>query len=144
MRDMCLALIEVSTCQRRRARATRWIAHAGLTAVVAFLLIPTVAIVTDPCFGAFCCYPLEHGESKRVRHLALATEMYQVQTHGACPHSLTDLQKQKVVRGTTTRDPWGEAYDIDCYEDGAVVCSAGPDGLFETDDDICSDGEPRW
>ncbi len=40
-------------------------------------------------------------------------------------------------------DPWGNEYAIECDGNDVTVYSAGPDGQFDTEDDIDSDNEPE-
>jgi hypothetical protein len=40
-------------------------------------------------------------------------------------------------------DPWNGGYRIVCRDDAVVVTSAGPDGAFDTADDISAPSNPR-
>jgi general secretion pathway protein G len=53
-----------------------------------------------------------------------------------CP-SMDDLLREKILdKNKTTVDAWGNAFTIECDEDGATVRSAGPDEQHGTEDDI--------
>ena len=56
-----------------------------------------------------------------------------------CPQSIRDLAEY-VGRNNLTRDSWGTELDLRCGDGirGALVRSAGPDGRFDTLDDISS------
>ena len=52
--------------------------------------------------------------------------------HGDWPDPLDQLEQE------IWPDPWGNPYSLEIPgKNHARVCSAGPDGISETDDDIC-------
>lgn len=59
------------------------------------------------------------------------------------PSSLQELVEAKLVPPKLLSDPWGTklryAYPNDRASTEFDVCSAGPDGVHKTDDDICND-----
>lgn len=66
-------------------------------------------------------------------------EVYKVQKKGKCPKGLADLKAAGIVR-RVNKDPWGNDYRFACDGEHAAIeiSSAGPDGNFDTDDDINS------
>ncbi|TPV93380.1 MAG: prepilin-type N-terminal cleavage/methylation domain-containing protein [Myxococcales bacterium FL481] len=66
-------------------------------------------------------------------------EVYKVQKKGKCPKGLSDLKAAGIVR-RVNKDPWGNDYRFNCDGEHAAIeiSSAGPDGNFDTDDDINS------
>jgi hypothetical protein len=56
---------------------------------------------------------------------------------GDCP-TVASLVKDKRITGDG-KDPWGNAYTIDCGEEELTVTSNGPDGKAGSADDIRSD-----
>ncbi len=61
-----------------------------------------------------------------------------------CPDRLAELNEY--AGWTTTLDPWGKSYQFLCGYGihGIRTRSAGPDGLFDTADDITSDDRGSW
>jgi hypothetical protein len=55
----------------------------------------------------------------------------------ACPGHLSQLDVY--VGESGAEDPWGADYRYGCVGAGMWVSSAGPDGEFDTDDDLRSD-----
>lgn len=61
-----------------------------------------------------------------------------VTQHEKCP-TVDDVVAAKLVSADLrTEDAWGKAYRITCVPAGPLVTSAGPDGVFDTADDIVS------
>jgi hypothetical protein len=61
-----------------------------------------------------------------------------------CPSSLADLNPYTNKHGADIADPWGTDLAYQCPAPvgagaGITVTSAGPDGRFDTDDDVASD-----
>ena len=61
-------------------------------------------------------------------HLRRECDQYQA-LHGELPADWDAL-------GKTTTDPWGTQYALDVDDGYADIYSAGPDGLFDTVDDV--------
>ncbi|MEM9068196.1 MAG: prepilin-type N-terminal cleavage/methylation domain-containing protein [Myxococcota bacterium] len=70
-------------------------------------------------------------EAAAVRH---AATVYAVE-YGGCP-TLDDLVGDYLDPHTRHEDPWGNPYAIVCEDGDYLGLSAGPDGVFDTDDDI--------
>jgi type II secretory pathway pseudopilin PulG len=72
-----------------------------------------------------------------VKTMTNLAEAYVLQNGGrGCP-TLADLRAAKIMRaGTEPNDPWGLAYRLECGEDDFNARSAGPDGQFDTADDV--------
>jgi len=61
---------------------------------------------------------------------------YQMEV-GDCPESVDALVREEILSAqTTTVDPWGNAFAIDCQGPEPVVHSAGLDGEHDTADDL--------
>ena len=81
------------------------------------------------------------GAVDRVRLVGLTAAEF-VRRKGRCPFGLDELVKQGYLR--TARqlvDVWGGAIVVRCVtgyhgDRGVLVMSAGPDGIFESDDDL--------
>ena len=67
---------------------------------------------------------------------------------GAYPTDFTQFMRDNFDRksgGDATTDPWGNSYRFENKEREFVVCSAGPDGVLRTTDDIyITRVKPRW
>ena len=76
-----------------------------------------------------------------VRKMASVTPEWSQAHAGACP---TAADIVPYLNDPEAKDPWGALYRVRCGADapdgarGIAVDSAGPDGQFETDDDIGS------
>ncbi len=99
-------------------------------------------VVVDAPFsqGSFACGGGRRHVRRTTRQLQAHIRMYMMQTQDQCPASLADL----VDAGITTRlrrDPWGGSYHFTCNVASreVEVCSAGPDGAWGSDDDICAE-----
>lgn len=57
--------------------------------------------------------------------------------HRATCDQSSDLQK--FVPNALQHDAWGNGYLFECNSRGFTIVSAGPDGIYETDDDTRSD-----
>jgi hypothetical protein len=55
----------------------------------------------------------------------------------ACPTHVDELEVY--LARSSTIDPWGRSYQIACSGNAAWARSAGPDGTFDTIDDVRSD-----
>ena len=68
--------------------------------------------------------------------LQSAVEIYRIQNPNTCP-TYTDLvMTGAVTPDTSSIDPWGNPYVIDCSTGVPAVYSVGPDGSAGTFDDI--------
>ncbi len=73
--------------------------------------------------------------SADAKAVAAGTELYLTE-HDDCP-TIEDLLTEKILdKNKNTKDAWGNAFTIECDEDGATVRSAGPDEQHGTEDDI--------
>lgn len=62
--------------------------------------------------------------------------MFAVRGGEGCP-TLDDLLEANVIdSATTTEDPWGQAYLIECEGTHVAVLSSGQDRVFGTEDDV--------
>jgi general secretion pathway protein G len=73
--------------------------------------------------------------SADAKTIASAAELY-MSENDECP-SVDELVSSKTLKqSASTNDAWGNEFQIECNEDGAVVRSAGPDEQFGSEDDI--------
>lgn len=69
--------------------------------------------------------------------LRIGAAIYVTQ-HEKCPTVDEVVAAKLVSADLRTEDAWGKTYRITCPPAGPIVTSAGPDGVFETADDIVS------
>lgn len=50
---------------------------------------------------------------------------------------------EREYEGDATTDPWGATYDLRLSSGTFSIVSPGPDGAFNTEDDVVSEGELR-
>jgi len=105
-------------------------------AVVAGAFVIAVAI------GFWSLPPICHhpvGDPMRLDAASLASAaMLYLRENGAenCP-TAADLKRELFLdRARNTDDAWGTPFRIECEGEGAVVVSAGPDLVFDTEDDF--------
>ena len=71
-----------------------------------------------------------------LRALRAAADRWRVHSEGRCP-TVDDLARDRAVAANVSLDDsWGHRYLVRCSEDETDITSAGPDGRFETADDI--------
>jgi hypothetical protein len=84
-----------------------------------------------------CCHPV--GDPMRLDAASLASAaMLYLRENGAenCP-TTEELKRELFLdRARNTDDVWGTAFRIECEAERAVVVSAGPDLVFDTEDDF--------
>jgi general secretion pathway protein G len=54
----------------------------------------------------------------------------------SCPTISQLVQDKQIDPGTSSNDPWGQPYTLNCSDDEVTVTSAGPDKKKGTKDDI--------
>ena len=84
--------------------------------------------------------------AKAVQKIQVALAKYQKKTHSplTTAQSLTYLAAQGYLKQSVLVDPWGHWYRADTfgsktYDGTVILTSAGPDGVWETADDISGD-----
>ncbi len=106
---------------------------------------PAVALVVVACSLVAACSSKAEMDAAKVEVAKLFTdrlvkEVYpRWQVYNAekvCPAKLGELIVLLDNEGND--DPWGKEYTMTCGETGLKIRSAGPDGTFETADDIVS------
>ena len=77
-----------------------------------------------------------------MRSIQTAAEAYRAQ-RGECPPAVLDIVLEGLAPAAPNLDPWGREFQLSC-EDGRVsVRSAGPDGRWDSDDDVLTVGNPE-
>jgi Type II secretion system (T2SS), protein G len=75
----------------------------------------------------------------RVEAIVEEVNSYQMDHHH-CPATKDALIAGGYLSASFLVDPWGRSITYSCTDDDTVATSAGPDGLFGTDDDVRSLG----
>lgn len=109
---------------------------------------PLAALVVAGAAGDACVSRPSHEERARTELARLkdAVDMYRI-TFGSMPASLDDLvappDGSEPLLEKAPIDPWGIPYRLRMRDGGDyVIESAGPDGLFEPDDNLHAPGRP--
>jgi hypothetical protein len=70
-----------------------------------------------------------------------AAQQIIMDSNGICPTGIAELVAKKALKDLP-KDPWGHDFSLRCPgkkpDDGAEALSAGPDGKFDTADDVSS------
>ena len=120
---------------RRRRRRT----VEGMT-LIEILIVVTIMALIAGAVGVSVMSAMRDARGKQARTDAqtlssIATRF--VLDHGRCPTSAQDLVEAGLTnRHGRTEDPWGGDYRFECEDDDVVAISPGPDGVFETEDDV--------
>ncbi len=125
--------------------SVRRIERRGFTLLEILVVIALISLLTTGvAVGALTM--LENSKKKQAAtdaaSLASVAEAFVI-THGDqnCP-TPEDLSRDGLLsHRSKIEDPWGTPYRIQCEPGYATATSAGPDGAFDTGDDVKS-GEP--
>lgn len=125
---------ETTTEEKKRFTARQWIT---LAVAVPLVLIGKYAI--EAAFAPPEPAPAAEVTPARIEALAQAIDRYAVDV-GQLPVALSDLVAFHHGE-VEVRDGWSRAlsYHLDAVDGGAryTLCSAGPDGRFGNQDDVC-------
>jgi general secretion pathway protein G len=119
---------------RRRARRNL----EGLTLVEIMVVLVIVAIIgTGVAIGVFAFIgdaeeSVAETSVKEIRRIA----MIQYRRTRVCPTPAGLAQEGRIDEDSSTEDPWGNPYEIECEPGRVTVSSAGPDGQMGSEDDI--------
>ena len=123
--------------------AVRRNARRGFTLLEILVVIALISLLTTGvAVGALKM--LEESKKKQAKSdaasLASVAEAFVI-THDDqdCPTPEELSRDGLLSHRSKIEDPWGTTYRIRCEPGYAVATSAGPDGAFDTDDDIDSD-----
>jgi prepilin-type N-terminal cleavage/methylation domain-containing protein len=125
----------VRTMRRRPRRRLE-----GLTLVEIMVVLVIVAIIgTGVAIGVFAF--IDDAEvstaEQSVRQIRQVANIEYRRTR-ECPTVQTLAESGKIDEDSSLTDPWDKEYQIDCQPRLVIVTSAGPDGQFETEDDIAA------
>lgn len=119
----------------------------GMTLVEIMIVITIMASIAGVVgffvFGAIDRANVGNAETQ-INNLENMVEMYYTTTTpNQLPNSLDDLTDGTMpITDEVPVDPWGNDYIYRRHSDRSFeICSAGPDGVEGTEDDICTGGD---
>lgn len=71
-----------------------------------------------------------------VETVRTAVQLYVATNNAKCATMDQLIEDKAIDKSKATTDPWDNEYRIECDGTEITVISAGPDGEFDTDDDI--------
>ena len=135
-----LPLIDLESAQRaaklRRAR------RLGMTLIEIMIVVVIMALVATGV-GIAVLPSLQKAKIQQtetaVQTVKSAVTMYIATNNTECATMEQLLEDKAIDKSTATTDPWDHAFQIDCDGTDIKVRSSGPDGEFDTADDIPKD-----
>jgi general secretion pathway protein G len=129
--DLTLIRVAKARAARRRRR--------GMTLIEIMIVVVIMALVATGV-GVAVIPSLEKAKIRSaetaVNTVRSAVQLYIATNNADCP-TMDQLLEDKVIdKATATKDPWDHDFKIECDGTDINVHSAGPDGEFETEDDI--------
>lgn len=121
--------------ERRVIAPRRW--PVALAAVVSSLVVVMGVVLFGwmPVFYRSCRGPSRESQTRSdALELRSAVLLFLGQESGASCPTVDDLDRSGLLDSGRTTDGWGRPYRIVCEGYDIRVLSAGPDGLFGTDD----------
>jgi hypothetical protein len=97
-----------------------------------------MTVVDELLFAGYRCPARPKLTALRVGGVRAGLTRYQIEK-GWCPTARDALIDGKYVNAWELVDPWDTSIAYWCHGEDMQVRSAGPDKLFNTDDDIASD-----
>jgi general secretion pathway protein G len=112
----------------------------GVTLVEVLIVVAIVAMVA----GGVTVFALPRYKEAQIksaetwaRTIRAAIQNWQAATNETvCPTISQLVQEKHLDPGTSTKDPWGQDFTLNCTEDEVFVTSVGPDKKKGTKDDI--------
>jgi general secretion pathway protein G len=112
----------------------------GVTLVEVLIVVAIVAMVA----GGVTVFALPRYKEAQIRSaetwartIRAAIQNWQAATNETtCPTVSQLVQEKHLDPGTSTKDPWGQDFTLNCTEDEVFVTSQGPDKKKGTKDDI--------
>lgn len=112
----------------------------GVTLVEVLIVVAIVAMVA----GGVTVFALPRYKEAQIksaetwaRTIRAAIQNWQAATNETtCPTISQLVQEKHLDPGTSTKDPWGQDFTLNCTEDEVFVTSLGPDKKKGTKDDI--------
>jgi general secretion pathway protein G len=117
-------------------RATR---QAGMTLIEIMIVVVIMALVATGV-GIAVIPQLQKAKIKQsesaVETVRSAVQLYMATNNAECATMQQLIEDKAIDKSKATTDPWDREYRIECDGTEVTVISAGPDGQYETEDDI--------
>ncbi|MET0340725.1 MAG: prepilin-type N-terminal cleavage/methylation domain-containing protein [Polyangiales bacterium] len=121
---------------RARKRALR---QQGMTLIEIMIVVVIMALVATGV-GIAVIPQLQKAKIRQaesaVATVRSAVQLYMATNNAECATMEQLLQDKAIDKATATKDSWDHDFKIECDGTEVTVASAGPDGEFETEDDI--------
>jgi len=127
------------SARARRRALLRRAARQGMTLIEIMIVVVIMALVTTGV--AIAVLPkLQQAKVKSaesaVQTVKSAVTLYIATNNTDCATMPQLLEDKQIDKSTATQDPWNHDFQIECDGTDINVRSAGPDGEFDTADDI--------
>ncbi|MCU0673864.1 MAG: type II secretion system protein GspG [Myxococcota bacterium] len=108
--------------------------------LIEILVVITIMALVAGAVGASVFGALRDAKAKRARtdasSLSAAALRFRLD-HARCPTSTDELVEAGYLqRHGRSADPWDGDFVHECEADDVIAVSAGPDGVFGTEDDV--------
>lgn len=118
-------------------------AQRGMTLIEIMVVVAIIGLIMGGvgimAFNRFQDAQLDTAKSE-VKKIQSAIDTYRVNKKGKCPKTLEDLKAAQFI-DRVPKDPWDNEYKFTCDNTKIEVISPGPDGEFDSPDDISSSGD---
>ncbi len=129
-----------TTVSRLRAALARRRFERGVTLFEVLIVVAILAMVA----GGVAVFALPRYKEAQVKTARMAAQTIRSAVHqwqlnngdSACPTVSQLVEEKYLDKGTTTVDPWNQAFTITCTEADVVVSSSGPDKKKGSPDDV--------
>jgi general secretion pathway protein G len=131
--------LPLSSARARRRDLLRRAARQGMTLIEIMIVVVIMALVTTGV--AIAVLPkLQQAKVKSaesaVQTVKSAVTLYIATNNTDCATMPQLIEDKQIDKSTATQDPWNHDFQIECDGTDINVRSAGPDGEFDTADDI--------
>jgi general secretion pathway protein G len=131
--------LPLPSARARRRALLRRAARQGMTLIEIMIVVVIMALVTTGV--AIAVLPkLQQAKVKSaesaVQTVKSAVTLYIATNNTDCATMPQLIEDKQIDKSTATQDPWNHDFQIECDGTDINVRSAGPDGEFDTVDDI--------
>ena len=131
--DLTLSEIERARALRRALR------RQGMTLIEIMIVVVIMALVATGV-GIAVIPQLQKAKIRQaesaVATVRSAVQLYMATNNAECATMDQLIEDKAIDKATATKDSWDHEFKIECDGTEVTVASAGPDGEFETEDDI--------
>jgi general secretion pathway protein G len=140
MGALVMHILRQPTPPRHRAASLRRSLERGVTLFEVLIVVAILAMVA----GGVAVFALPRFKEAQIKTARSAAQTIRSAVHqwqlnngdSACPTVSQLVEEKYLDKGTTTVDPWSQAFTITCTESEVVVSSSGPDKKKGTADDV--------